>query len=222
MKWFDLLILLILGLSSLSGYKRGFILTLFSLGSYIIAFITAKTYYPLLAQWIRKSPHIFEGVQGFVGKNIKLHLPEIMESNVEGFSKLPNLLENYLYREISLETYANQTIEAVKGHVVDVLATFFINIISMIILFIAVRTLILLIGHVVNQIFELPVLHTVNSLGGGVAGFIRGFIFVVVAIMIMTSIAMMNLEGVMAKGMQESTLLPILSQHVFSYLLKWL
>lgn len=222
MKWFDLLILLIWGLSSLSGYKRGFVLTLFSLGSYIVAFVAAKAYYPLLAQWIRNSPYLVENIQGFVGRNIKFQLPEVMESGVEGFTKLPSLLENYLYREISLETYANQTIEVVKGHIVDALVTFFINIISMIVLFIMIRTLILIIGHLVNQIFELPLLHTVNSLGGGIVGFIRGFIFVIIAIMVMTPIAMANLEGFMAKGMQQSTLLPILSQHVLSYLLQWL
>ena len=222
MKWFDLLIIVIWGLSSISGYKKGFILTLFSLASYIIAFIAAKTYYPLLAQWIRKTPYIFEGFHGFVNKNILSHFTQAIGSEGEGLVTLPRFLDNYVSEKISLETYAHQTMEAVTGQVTDVLLGFLINTISIVLLFIAVRTIILLLGHLLNEIFELPILNTVNSLGGGVIGFIRGSIFVVLTILIMTAIATTNLEGTIAKGMQESTLLPILSEHLLSYLTGWL
>lgn len=222
MKWVDLLIILIWGLSSISGYKRGFILTAFSLASYLIAFIVAKTYYPLVAEWIKKTPVIFEGIRGFVGKNIQPHLSEIIGTKKEGFIRLPDLLKGYLYKELPLETYAHQTIDVVKEYALDLVASFFINIISMIVLFILVRTIIILIGHLVNGIFELPLLSTVNSLGGGIIGFLRGFVFVTLAILIMTPLAMANLEGAMAKGMQESRLLPIISQYFLSFLLEWL
>ncbi|SET71833.1 Colicin V production protein [Natronincola peptidivorans] len=218
MMWFDLLMVVIVVLSSIGGYRKGFILTMFSFGSYIIAFFVAKVYHLQLAAWIRSTPTLMEGIQNFIGKNINLDFLQIDELKEGAFIKLPVFLEEYILKEIPVEAYAQQTIEVLKGQVVNTMLTFFINTISMIILFVLARTIILIIGHLANEVFELPVLNTVNGLAGGVLGFARGFAIILIFVLIMIPIAMANLEGFVAKGMQESNMLPIFSQHLLSYL----
>lgn len=219
-------------LSGISGYKKGLILTTFSLGSYIIAFITARLYYPQLAHWIRDNNFMIEGIKGFIQKNIETSLPTtgVLDKTPQSLGGLqemegwgiPGFLQDYLIKQVDIQTYADQAMDTIIGEMQQALVNFFINIISMVILFIVVRTLILLIGHLIHSIFEIPVLHTVNNVGGGVVGLIRGMVFIFIAVLIMIPIAMTNLQGKIAVGLEGSRLLSIFSHYLLTYILSWL
>ncbi|AOY75398.1 CvpA family protein [Clostridium formicaceticum] len=218
MKWFDALIIVILLVNTIIGYKRGLVLTLFSLGSYIVAVLVTKTYYLQLATWIKNFPLFIHRIQPFVESQVGLRLSTILGLNHGTLSEklieeveLPSFIQDYLLKEASIETYAQQTAEIVKEHFQDMFVNFFVNVISIVALFILIRMLVLLIGYLLNGVFQIPVLGAVNKLGGGFLGALKGGILMVVIVLVMTMMAMINLEGTIAKGMNESVLLPILS-----------
>ncbi|AKL97357.1 hypothetical protein CACET_c39310 [Clostridium aceticum] len=229
MKWVDLLIVATLLINTMLGYKKGLILTLFSLGSYIVAVLVAKTYYVQLAAWIKNSPSFGGRIQQFVEGQLSFYLPkgvgtvsEFSEKKIVEEIGFPDFIQNYLLKEFSIETYTNQTMEIAKLHFQSLVVNLFINIISMIILFILVRTLILVIGYLINGVFEIPILETMNRLGGGILGIIRGGVWVGVVVLAMTVMAMINLEGVIALGIKESVLFPIITNFFTGFILKWM
>lgn len=212
MHWLDLTILIIWGLSTINGYLKGFILTLFSLGSYILAFYASKIYYPLLAGWIKNTPQIFSLMEKFFKERLDYLFPEIMDSKGAKPVFLPSFLENY----------GNQAMELAKESFAKLILDFVINLISMVLLFFLARALILILGHLISKIFKAPGLKGVNRVGGGLVGFVRGLILISLAILIMIPIATINLEGTIARAMQESIISPFLSKQLLFYLTKWL
>ncbi len=218
MKPMDLIIIVIWILSSIRGYQKGFILSLCSLASYILAFIVAKRYYSLLAEHIIKAPFILPAIRDFITRKSGPHLSQALGQQEMG-EAFPY---GFLLGKTPIEVYGGQIIEGFKGHIIELLAESFINIISMILLFLLVRCIILLFGILLNKVFKLPGLNMANSLAGGVLGFIRGSIFIVIFFFIMSSIAAVNVQGSVARAMQDSIIFPRLYRYFLYYLLQWL
>ncbi|HLR41192.1 MAG TPA: CvpA family protein [Virgibacillus sp.] len=141
-----LVLLLFLLFGFLMGLKRGFILQVFHLVGFIIAFIVAVVYYgklaPRLALWI---PY-----------------PEL-----SGDSSWAQFLQS-----LPLE----------KG---------FYNAIAFAIIFFATKIVLQIIASMLNFVTYLPILHSINKLGGAILGFVEVYLilFIILYILALTPIA---------------------------------
>lgn len=143
-----LLLLLIFGF--FVGLKRGFILQLFHLVGFIIAFIFAALYYDQLA--------------------IKLALwipyPELPDD-----SAWADFLQN-LPLEIA-----------------------FYNAIAFAIIFFAIKIVLQIIASMLDFVAELPVLHSVNKLLGGMLGFIEIYLIIFIILYILALTPLSNVQS---------------------------
>ncbi|ABR50848.1 hypothetical protein Amet_4782 [Alkaliphilus metalliredigens QYMF] len=214
MTWIDISIILLVVVNIFIGYRRGLILTLFSIGSYVLAYLFSKSYYIDFSQWLQSRPSFLNGVYGFVGKNIEITLPvqgaEQVQEPIHSIGeliasmKLPGFIQNYLLGEVNLQNYAVETIEKVQDLIIGQLTELFIDLLSMIILFILARLIILGIGQIINGIFKLPVLGTINQIGGGFIGGLKGGILVFIGMIILFSITLTTPEGTIANTLEDS------------------
>ena len=106
----DAIVILVLGLFMLLGYRRGLIMTVFRLVSFVLAIILASLLYPVVAQWLR-------GTQAF--GHLQAHLLNAMglEELVQRYGAevfqalpLPDIMRNALAAQ-----YPSQMLDAHMG-----------------------------------------------------------------------------------------------------------
>ena len=219
----DVIILIIIVASLLMGYKKGLILTLVSMGSYIVAALVTKSYYLVLSNWIIKRTPIGEVLRKMVYNNLSLESSATVQEGIfssDSSVKLFKWANEYLAKDY-LQEYAVQTIDAIKDDLITKITLLLTNIISIVLLFIIIRSLIILIGYILNNIFELPFLETINRTAGLALGGIRGVLIVVLLLIIMLPSAMAVPEGKFATLINSSILIQLFFNNILVHILNW-
>ncbi|MDR5658891.1 CvpA family protein [Serpentinicella sp. ANB-PHB4] len=235
MSWIDIILIITLGLSIFIGYKKGFILTLFSLGSYVVAYIFSKAYYENFANWMKENLPFTDTLNQLVTQKVDIGMPElgnvssevlaqneglmVNSINNELSGSIPTFFQSYLVDNLDITTYANQTFESVKGQIVEGITTIFFNIISMIILFMVIRLVVMIVGIIINKVFDLPILGAFNNLGGAILGSVRGLILILLIIVITLPISMGAPEGAVAIATRESFLIQVVFNNMVGFIL---
>lgn len=178
MNWIDIFCLIIIGLSSLMGLFRGFILSFFGILTYVIAFFFTKEYYGLLAKYIEGMKFV-ESIRNFFVE--QLQGLKITDGGLD-FSKLdavPKFLGNILGKSVSdLENVP--LLSSAKLKLANSMTDTTVSIISFIVLFLVSVIILTILVRVLNSIFSLPVLKEFNKLVGLAFGAIRGILIVMV------------------------------------------
>lgn len=127
-------------------------------------------------------------------------------------------LSNYLPRVPWLPTWLSQPtpLGFAVGEIIARLLGFFL-------LFFAVRLLFKILGGLLHEVFSLPVLGTVNGMGGLLFGFLKGLLLILILIaaanLISTPYWQRTLrESIMASAILE--ILPVVSKQMRDFLLK--
>lgn len=178
MNWIDIFCLIIIGLSSLMGLFRGFIVSFFGILTYVIAFFFTKEYYGLLAKYIEGMKFV-ESIRNFFIE--QLQGLKITDGGLD-FSKLdavPKFLGNILGKSVSgLEN--EPLLSSAKLKLANSMTDTTVSIISFIVLFLVSVIILTILVRVLNSIFSLPVLKEFNKLVGLAFGAIRGILIVMV------------------------------------------
>jgi hypothetical protein len=170
------------------GYKIGLVRTLLSFSSHVISLIFSWFLYPIVSKIIMKTS-IFSRLSDLARKNIAtLNLGESIENisldQVLGQFKLP----------YSIIKFLNSVLRNVSGNIYDVLAgkmvNVFINILSMLIIFVFCRIFIRFFFAIFDLFARLPVIKQFNKLGGGIFGIIQG-VFIVYLILAFFTVPLM-------------------------------
>jgi len=131
------------------GYKSGLIRALYGLTSYFISILMSILLYPHVSAFIEGNPEVYAVVSEIAGK---LSVSELMESNK------------------TWGIFFNAADAAVNGAVTK----FLINVISFVMVLIISRLILGVISKMINIIAKLPIVSTLNRLGGAVFGGIKG------------------------------------------------
>jgi uncharacterized membrane protein required for colicin V production len=188
----DLIVVCIIFILALIGYKVGFVRMIVGFSSSVISMFLAWIFYPVVSKIVLRSS-IYRKVESSVKKSVSsidisnivnsisdsagrggLSLPRIKSYSL-GNLKLPAWVVNYL------KPLLKNAGENVYNSLVTQLATMFVNIISMMLVFIVCRLLIHIGVRVLDLVTMIPVIHQVNCLGGGVFGILQGMFIVYVA-----------------------------------------
>ncbi|MCR5793324.1 MAG: CvpA family protein [Lachnospiraceae bacterium] len=154
-----LVVLFILISSVLRGGKNGLVRTVFILFTTIIALGVASAGAPELSLAVRNS----KTVQEFFGLEEGKDIDVIKDSAKEiKDGKAPT------------EAIQEQFVKATKQKAADII----INILSYIILYYLVKLLLWQFGHSLDDITELPVIHTINKGGGMLLGLAYGVVII--------------------------------------------
>ncbi|NLB81413.1 MAG: CvpA family protein, partial [Clostridiaceae bacterium] len=163
----DIVLFAFIGIMALWGAKTGFIKTVFHFGYYVISIIIAMYLYPFLSNYLIDSQFSV-----FVHNNIIM--PRIGVDTSE--LNLPTFLEPIVTGGIE------NTTEAIANSMTKLI----INIFCFILIFIILKIGLKLVVGVLDKIAKLPVLSSLNKLGGLIAGAANGALITYILLALMT------------------------------------
>ena len=215
----DIIILVILALSMVSGMYKGFITSTLALVGFAGAWIGSLATYQYLVTAIRSNESLmsfFSGLSSAVDlfkttTLAKLSVATATESEIEqavneiGIPIVGNLFRSNVKDKI----FANQGLDTLSEYLSETLLSTALNIVCFILMFVIIYVAVLLIVNLLNNVFRFPALRHLDWLLGGVFGLVRGVIIVMLVCAVVPTISSaltsMNVD-VMSTLIQESRL----------------
>ncbi len=176
----DIIAIVILIAMIVWGAKRGFVKTVFSLGSLILSLILALSLYPIVTDFLAES---------VVGDYVRLNVYEVFEDksdddlsaeDASSALKLPGSLQ-----EAIIGT-TEQATTMVKETLAESMASLALKILSILIVFILVKVILWILSVLLNTVSKLPLLRTANKLLGGLAGLCYGVMLLYLILAVLT------------------------------------
>lgn len=188
----DILILLILILATYLGYKKGFLRTLSGVIAILLSFVLALNFSTYVEDFI-KATSVYESVYENVENNINPSNSESEEYNTAKLNMPRGILKN-------IETKKTEALNTVVEKVSDTA----VKIISILLIFIAVRLILWLLLSGFGIIKKLPLIGWFDKILGALFGFLRGFLIVYLMLVVVTAFAAFNAENKIVKTINHS------------------
>lgn len=191
----DLIIIAIIVLSTIIGYRRGLIKSAIKICSFIIAIIVTLILYKPVANAIITNTQIDENIQTTIEKNIKgEEINTQIELTEENSENTPENVRKYLNDSITSMT--NGVKENVSLIIAKNFAILIINAGCAILIFIIVRLGLVVLYFLTSIIEKIPIIKQFNKMGGFLYGILKGFliIYVILGIVSLASPILGNVE----------------------------
>ena len=177
----DILIIAILIINIIIGYKKGLVNVIFNIFAFLIAIIITFIAYKPISEIIIKNTSIYDNIKSTIINN----------SNKDEKEK-----ENENENEESLQKYIQDATEEVKTNTTELIAENIakksIEIITGIIVFIVTRILLILLKFVTEAVANLPIIKQLNEIGGFGYGLAKGLIIIYIILTIMFLVISIN------------------------------
>lgn len=194
----DISIIVILLLSGINGLYIGFIRSSFNLLVYILSGYITKIYYPFLAAFIKNNPDILSKMKDIVNsgisKIIKNSEGSTREKALEYF-KVPDAFKSSIEGSVEFQKGVEDLSKTASGVISEAFIDIFINIISVIVVFLVAKTLLTVIMGMIDNFFKLPLLKDFNRILGLILGIAKGLLIIYIIFTILTPLIMMSPEG---------------------------
>jgi uncharacterized membrane protein required for colicin V production len=181
----NILLILTVGIlagSVIVGVVRGFIKTFFAAFSVLIALIIAAQLGPYVGKVIQHTP-IYTGIAVQIEENMDEQTDGIADRVVDqidtiaGF-QIPGFIKDALIENNNSQMYDALGVYDFNEYVAAYMACLVINAASFLIVFLTAYILIKMIEGALNLISKLPVLHSINKMGGLICGLVHGLIII--------------------------------------------
>jgi len=197
----DVILLAILLSGIIIGVKKGFVRSVMSFVTFIASFICAWQFTPLLAEYYhdsylmeKASKMVSEAISKIIGSGIgSLNVGSLISEQPTAFTDIIDrystdigALERYYYAQQTLDTSEVQrnVSEFIAGPAADALSTG----LAFLTIFIGVTIVLSLAAAVLDLIFKLPGLSTLNRVLGFMLGAVCGLLYTWAAALILTAI----------------------------------
>ena len=160
------------------GYRRGLIRAVFSLVSFALSIILSIYLFPIVAEWIRNT-QAYTALKAYIVRTMGLE--EVVQAHgVEliGSLPVPDIIRRALTEQNTPNIFQILNVYTIEEYIAGFFAGMAINIISMVLVFIAVRLILGLLAGVLDLVSRLPVIRTFNRGGGLLFGVAQG-VFIV-------------------------------------------
>lgn len=180
----DIIIIVLIILSTFLGYKKGLVGVAFKILSFILALLITLILFKPVSNYIINNTKIDETIQSAIIE--KLSGSKI---NDEGKidkenAQIPEVMIDYINK--SIDDTLNQTKDSITTQIAINLTQSSINIITMVALFIVTRLILFVISLVLNAMTELPIIKQVDEIGGTIYGILRAIVLIYVIFAILT------------------------------------
>lgn len=199
----DIIIIAILLISVVLGYKKGLINVAFNLCAFIIALIITLVLYRPITNFVIDNTEFDDKIENVI---IEKGITNGEENTTED-GTLNKYIEEYVMKSVD-----NTKNEIVKS-TATIIAEKIIGIVVMIALFIVIRILLIFAKAIINGIANLPIIKQFNELGGLLYGILRGIVIVYGILTIMFIVISMNNNGVFANAIDTSIVSKILYEN---------
>ena len=223
MNWLLIVVLAILVVNCLIGMKVGFIKTVFSLCSMIIAVILTIWLSPYVNNFMRGNEKIYDGISSKVEKMLPFSAEEAatgdQNSLIEGLA-LPQSIKNSLIENNKVDVYKELAISSFKDYVSNYLTGVIINAMAFIITFVIILIILWVISISLDIISKLPLLKQINKTAGLLAGLVHGLVLVWIFFILLTVFGSTELGQKAMQTIGESQILSFIYNN--NYLLKFI
>lgn len=208
----DIILLLILLVFILSGYRKGLILSLCTLLILIVSCLGASVAQEMLTPKVvsELQPQLTQTISEQLEEQVTVSVDEALdEASNAGITiagqpvTLGDLLELLSRFGIDVEQSAQNAASDIASPIVEsaaaTIAYAILNAVVGFVIFVAAFLIIFLVLRVIelciNTVDRLPVVHTLNHLGGGLVGFLNGAFFLLMAMAILTQTGLLSEES---------------------------
>lgn len=212
MNWLLIAVSVILLGNAIIGMKVGFIKTVFSLVSLILALFLTIWISPLVKDTMRDNEKLYQGIANKIEKMLPFEdkvahkeEPEL----IEGLS-IPKSVKEGLLKNNTAEKYKEFAITSFKQYVSKYLTEVTINALSFIATFTVILIALWVIFLALNLISKLPLLNQLNKTAGLLAGLVHGLILVWLFFLLLTIFSTTEFGQSTMKLVAENELLSII------------
>lgn len=183
MNWILIVVLAILIGNALIGLRVGFIKTVFSLASMLVALILTVWFSPTVNDMLQNNEKfgglITEKVEQMLSLEEKESDISDQDAYIEGLP-LPKSIKNTLIEN------RDKGIKDLKGYIASYITGIIINSLAFILTFISILVILWVICFALNIISKLPILNQINKLAGMLAGVVHGLVIVWLLLILLT------------------------------------
>ena len=177
----DFLVILTMGLCIIIGAWRGFVRTVLSFGSFVLAVFLTNMLYPHVGRFLRGIDGLFDTLTVSIRSAMGLDAAIYAESRAAQIEIINALPLPEAFRQILIENnnpiiYSALGVVGFGDFIASFLAGIVINIISMVIVFVLIFVGLIVLSRALNLITKLPVLRSLNKFLGGALGAVWGLI----------------------------------------------
>ena len=171
----DGIVIIFIIFSAYLGYKKGLTTILISLLGFVIAIILAFMFKSSLANIVIETTDVEVTMQKFIGEGI--------EKAIQSKTDTTGSENTSFYTSIVANMGVNETVDNLSSNVVK----FILETAAFILIFLAVTTCAYILQMMLNVVFDLPILSSINSIGGVGIGILMALfkIWIVLAIVSM-------------------------------------
>lgn len=181
MNWLLIVVLGILLVNSFIGLKAGFIKTVFSLCSMIIAVVLTIWLSPYVNGFLRGNDKIYNGISAKVDTMLNFSEEEAKNSDqaalIDGLP-LPKSIKDSLEKNNNKEVYEALSITSFEDYVSNYLTGIVVNAMAFIITFVIIFVLLWVVCIALDILSKLPLVKQVNKTAGLLAGLVQGLVIV--------------------------------------------
>lgn len=194
MNWLVIVVAAILVTFAFIGRKVGFIKTVFSIFSIIIALFLTSTISPYVSKSLRGNEKVYEYINEKVEKVVKLKVKEkekvsLSEQNkaIDKLSLPDSIKKKLLENKNNDEVYKALKVDNFKEYVNGYITTLVINAIAFIVTYLVVMVILFIICAALNIISKLPLINGLNKTAGLLVGLFEGLLVVWLLCIVLTA-----------------------------------
>ncbi len=189
MNWLAIVVLVILAGYALNGHRRGFIRTVFTLFSTIIALILTSWVSPVISKELQKN----EKVMGFVTEKVEKVITFSEAGNkitdqVNFINKLPlpAIMKHTLIENNTKDVYTAMAVDNFKDYISNSVARIIINAVVFLVIVLFITIGLALLCETMDIISKLPLINGLNKTAGLLAGLLHGIVVVWIGCIFLT------------------------------------
>ncbi len=189
MNWLLIAVVIFLAVYAIRGRQEGFIKTVFSIFSILIALVLTYEIQPYVSKALQHNDKIVSYVEHKVDASVDLDKKEEgvsdQRSSIEGL-RLPKSLKKSLIENNNTEVYKALVVEKFEDYVSSYLAMVILNALSFVVVFLIVYVLLFIISRALDILSHLPLINGLNKTAGLLVGLLRGLVVIWILCILLT------------------------------------
>ncbi len=215
MSWLFWVLLIVLVLFGIQGFRKGLLKTLISMVSTIAVIIITSMLTPQIGAYIRENTEIEDAVQARIDEvlfaefdgTIDIEIP--VSAQVQFIEELPvpQIMKDSLIENNNSEVYKEIDVSGFTEYLSKYVASALVNGVAFIIAFIITLIIMRVIVFIVGIVTELPLIGALDQLGGFAIGVVHGMFWIAIAFLVIALAGETAIGGMLVETINSDPML---------------
>ncbi len=213
MNWLVILVLLFLGAYMIRGYHNGLIKTVFSICAVFLALMVASLGSSTLGGVLKDNETIYKAVNSKVVKTLEVESEAKSNEDQQNYIDslpIPKRLKDALEENNNKKVYELMDTSKFGDYVSGYITGMILNAIAFVLLFVVTLILVRVLANVLDIVSRLPVLHSLNKIGGLFLGILHGFVVLWILCVALTIFSGTGIGETCFKAINDSVFLSLI------------